>query len=148
MKPIKFRVFADEAMLPVVRLEIDTYTSQAVVALMSNENETCHWHFPISMDSPFLMQFTGIVDEEGKEIYDGDILMPNDGHPVVVTWDVLNNRWVYYECNDDSVFPWSIYGVKMHSFRVVGNRFQTPELIPEHIMSLLPDVAAASGSES
>jgi len=83
-----------------------------------------------------ILQFTGITDKNGKEIYDGDIIKDIDGSILTVqyggpyeycgfgvsrkrrpgefgtdpTWDELNSRW----CKD---------------IEVIGNIYENPELV-------------------
>ncbi len=53
-----------------------------------------------------LLQFTGMVDKNGDEIYEMDILLISD-QKFVVVWDAENNGWFYYSLkspNDRQVF--------------------------------------------
>ncbi len=75
-----------------------------------------------------LMQYTGIKDKKGKEIYEGDILEfdakewgSDKTNKSAVEWDGENGEWscmgVYRE--------WSEW------CQVIGNVFENPELIKE-----------------
>jgi uncharacterized phage protein (TIGR01671 family) len=84
-----------------------------------------------------LMQFTGLTDKNGKEIYEGDLLKLksiNYPHYEPYIWEVYyspesmmfrfrNN--VPYPRNCDS----DIWG--LHDFEVIGNIYQNPELIKQ-----------------
>ena len=74
-------------------------------------------HNPISELSKAsipIMQFTGLKDKNGKEIYEGDIMKNYDYHFFVVEWNKKNARW-------DNCF----------GREVIGNIYENPELIKE-----------------
>lgn len=76
-------------------------------------------------DEFVLMQFTGVVDKNGKEIYEGDILRHETGC-VLVGWSNLHNAWVYA---GEDVLPYEISGGKLNACEIVGNRYQNPDLL-------------------
>ncbi len=76
-----------------------------------------------------LMQYTGLKDKNGKEIYEGDIMATPNGHKGVVTYDecqyILASSKGEYE-ND------MFYKVKNHGAEVIGNIYENPELLKEN----------------
>lgn len=80
-----------------------------------------------AMDYP-QMQFTGLLDKNGKEIYEGDILLNTSG------WDISGNqviRWneknAWFELGDEGE-KLSKYAV--HEFwEIIGNIYENPELL-------------------
>ena len=96
-----------------------------------------------NMKSAILMQYTGLHDEGGKEIYEGDILgchdnvkrwKSGDGERAIVEWDKNKSRW--------GMMFHSIYGGEGHlcaeeslnsrvrfEWVVVGNIYENPELL-------------------
>lgn len=84
-----------------------------------------------SQDVP-LMQYTGLKDKNGKEIYEGDIVRcaSSTRCPHVVIWTEIQNQ------NMGSVPGWYLSGLNNpgYSFtgfeEVIGNIHENPELIP------------------
>ena len=73
-----------------------------------------------------IMQFTGLNDKNGKEIWEGDIVECHD-HPTGVedTIGIVEFKHGYYNVNGYALHD---YGTAWTEVR--GNRFTNPELIP------------------
>lgn len=68
-----------------------------------------------------LMQFTGLLDKNGKEIYEGDILK-NEVKNCKVEWSEMNLAWVgvglmAFGMNGDG------------EYEIIGNIYENPELL-------------------
>ena len=75
-------------------------------------------------DGVIAMQYTGLHDKNGKEIYEGDIVKdPND---VIekVEWD---NENVRFNANTPAVLNRRM----MDTFEIIGNIYSNPELLTE-----------------
>ena len=100
-----------------------------------------------SIDDEYLMQSTGLVDKNGKEIFEGDVLeiqgikmivkfgsykyletSKNNGHILGILHDGLG---FYVECinaaDPDNISPFEPETLKESV--VIGNRFENPELL-------------------
>jgi len=72
-----------------------------------------------------LMQFTGLLDKNGKEIYEGDIV-ENNGCNWQVTW---KEGGVFIEILDAGKNgKWWISGENEYS-EIIGNIYENPELL-------------------
>jgi uncharacterized phage protein (TIGR01671 family) len=143
MRPIKFRVWDGELMLPAESIHFDTET---VEVLIPCDAFGCEGH-PIEYDfgNVVLMEYTGLYDKNGKEIYEGDILL--------VTSEIYTNfgktptgrfSKEYYEViwkedgwgykvlrSDHTIEGTEIKGLKVTTkyAEVIGNIYKNPELV-------------------
>lgn len=79
-----------------------------------------------------LMQFTGLLDKLGKEIYEGDI----------IEWEMVKYKYairakVYFESSCPSYyvdlkgFPERLFSERMRFIHVIGNIYENPELLKD-----------------
>jgi uncharacterized phage protein (TIGR01671 family) len=70
-----------------------------------------------------LMQYTGLKDKNGKEIYEGDLLSNSEFIGQIV-WDIGGFDWV--KSNGVEYF---IGNLKTTDIEVVGNIYENPDLL-------------------
>ena len=82
----------------------------------------------------YLMQFTGLLDKNGKEIYEGDIVQAKYpyGTTGVIAW--IDKRGGFMIKMIDGLNGGAAYdkeGYKLNSFKceVIGNIYENPELL-------------------
>ena len=72
-----------------------------------------------------LMQFTGLKDKNGKEIYEGDICRaPHDFGP-----GGFHERQFTVKFDLASGYQWNYWDI--HDLEVIGNIYENPELLEE-----------------
>ena len=85
-----------------------------------------------SIDEKYLMQSTDIFDENGKEIFEGDVLQMSDGELAKVVW---NKELACWEARflDEIVDLSEVADAKSNrsDCEVVGNIYENPELLGE-----------------
>lgn len=81
----------------------------------------------VRINAVILMQFTGLLDKNGKEIYEGDIVANEDYVENAHAWQDIGQRQIEWD-NDNSSF----IGMNGEKITVIGNIYETPELLNNH----------------
>ncbi|MGG7215378.1 YopX family protein [Clostridium nigeriense] len=119
MREIKFRVWDSERkkILPIQRHSFKT-----------GESMPYGWNVEYVFED--LMQYTGLKDKNGKEIYEGDIVKAyesnivcevifSEGAMFMLRWN--DKKWGNNEYHH--------YGVRAFTLEVIGNIYENPELL-------------------
>lgn len=100
-----------------------------VVFVLFNASRGTKWGW-IEIDPKTLCQYTGLTDKNGKRIWENDIVRCGDGTVLRVSWHTFKASWVL------SKKGWMYNhffgeGVEPEDVEVIGNIFDTPELLKE-----------------
>lgn len=135
MREIKFRAWDKEKkrMVIVASYEFLPFSGDTVIQW---DNEKQYRESGVIEERLELMQFTGLHDKNGKEIYEGDIrqfdttdLRMKELH-YKFKGDVRYNYCMFYIVDTSNDVPYNIYNVYQH-IEVIGNIHENPELLKE-----------------
>lgn len=122
-------------------IKFRAYHKGAKEILFGNNENTFRWQAegqPIE-----LMQFTGLKDKNGKEIYEGDILTSTlgNGLPCQIKFGEFHDDaerdfdnitfigfYFHEQTGERTAFGKSIYG-NTECFEIIGNIYENPELL-------------------
>lgn len=129
MRIPKFRAWVkdEKRMLPVGDLDLDYKLTYL--------DEGNGYRYERDFDEIELMQFTGIKDKNGKEIYDGDIVKFSDcDDDVYVTPVVWDKNYACFGVSFSGKYPISFdyleeFYTELKDIEVVGNIYENPELL-------------------
>jgi len=100
---------------------------EGITAMICAGNSTGHISLEDFSEYYKIMLFTGFKDEDGKEIYEGDIL--SGDYPDEVFWDKNRGQWMLnnYDGPDDTL--WEI--LKFNKPKIIGNIYENPDLLKD-----------------
>jgi YopX protein len=110
-RPIKFRAWDREKMI----YDVSLYP-----------NGEAFWNTKgklITESTDQVMQFTGLLDKNGKEIYEGDIISRSNTLFGEVFWDNENSMYRFR----DKTGAWTLSSYK--KYEAIGNIYENPELL-------------------
>jgi uncharacterized phage protein (TIGR01671 family) len=80
-----------------------------------------------------LLQFTGLKDKNGKEIYEGDILKYSDNYPEFTGFVKYDNRFGMFTIEIEFNNQYNFLHHKMSpDLEVIGNIYENPELLEKN----------------
>ena len=115
-REIKFRLWAetDDAEAEMIYLGVGEFDN----GLWFNSDKHINQHIA-------LMQFTGLTDKNGKEIYEGDIMKAEFTIPMFVTFD--NGAFCFENKTNSGVDR--LRQMRTEKLEIIGNIYENPELL-------------------
>ena len=125
-REIKYRAWLKEEKKMVIVETID-FTDKSMQYLEKNEIIDAYLLRRVIFEDIELMQYTGIKDKNGVEIYEGDIIICKYGPEIMmeVKWVDEGFRTLGKYNGDNYV------GYVKNSAEVIGNIYENPELLEE-----------------
>ena len=131
MREIKFRAWLKEGK-KMVNVETMDFTDKSIQYLKKSEINNAYILRRESFDDVELMQYTGVKDKNGKEIYEKDIIFCNKYKNIVVFFE--NGCFkVRYPKNDITNIICTLDTfLEKYKCKISGNIYENPELLEEN----------------
>ena len=126
MREIKFRAWHKEEKIIGEVLGIDILHKEI---FFSNEDIDCYEHSDFKDIE--LMQYTGLYDKKGKEIYEGDIVKLRANHGIGVI--KYSDEWGAFVVEYIKPRPLVVLGMNYYKedIEILGNIYENSELLGE-----------------
>ena len=134
MREIKFRAWLkeDKKMENVKTMD---FTDKTIRCLKKNEFINAYLLRRVSFDDVELMQYTGLKDKNGAEIYDGDIVLvelsgTSTWYKTVVK--IKEGAFIASLIDGEDYIYIFNRGFDSNDFEILGNVYENPELLEEN----------------
>jgi uncharacterized phage protein (TIGR01671 family) len=133
MREIKFRAWdkLNNQMLEVLQICFDDRNLPYLkVGVVGRNNET-YKDYNLKMEDIELMQYTGLLDKNGREIYEEDILKEDCGTIWLVEWYKTGLVIKCKRPKTDEIFFTLSESADIGILEIIGSIYQNPELLEE-----------------
>ena len=135
MREIKFRAWLKEEK-KMVNVETIDFTDKSIQYLEKNEFINAYLLRRVSFDDVELMQYTGVKDKNGKEIYEGDIIkykFPYDTRLKHISPVKFLETEASFGIKDRYGNEIPLYTISANNyFEVIGNIYENKNLLEEN----------------
>jgi hypothetical protein len=126
MRETKFRAWHEGKMYRVLVLLLGQL--EQTVTLVQDEGP----YVTVPLDEVELLQYTGLKDKNGKDVYEGDIIkVAKNSRLFHVIWNEWAFCWDLAALNTEGS-PVAFTGLPHATFDAIGTIYENPDLIPEH----------------
>ena len=126
-REIKFRAWLKEDK-KMVNVETMDFVDKSIQYLEKNEFINAYLLRRVSFDDVELMQYTGVKDRNGKEIYEGDIIICKYGPQIA-----MEVKWVDEGFRTLGKYDGDNYvGFVKNNAEVIGNIYENKNLLEEN----------------
>lgn len=136
MREYKFRVW-NRKMTYFGFKDIDTDADHTLAQVVNRKKDDLSYGcIDCEESTHYVMQYTGLKDKNGKEIYEGDVVRYKAYNTQSDEWE-MEMTVVKYIINGYTPFKWEhdmsddddYYTIKYKDYEVVGNIYENPEFI-------------------
>lgn len=135
-REIKFRVWDkyEKQMYPLSSIDYDIFSQEIRIIAIGHKNGMCtsynknHNSEKCDITALELMQYTGLHDKNGKEIYEGDIVGDNK-IKWIVKWNKHRMGFSLYPTTKQLYDEMPINVENELGFKILGNIYDNPELL-------------------
>jgi uncharacterized phage protein (TIGR01671 family) len=76
-----------------------------------------------------VMQFTGLTDKNGKEIYEGDLISESNSSPYEVKWQYHSVKWIMQSFEEGRYYREMHSDYAKNNYEIIGNIYENKELL-------------------
>jgi uncharacterized phage protein (TIGR01671 family) len=133
MREIKFRLFWYKKIYQINTIQWYSTGKVNRVTAIYEDGETTKWLYPNNKNI-VLLQYTGLKDKNGKEIYEGDILNSlyrSDGCKGIyeVQWSDIRASFFAKRHGEHQQMLVSIFPSDLQRCEIIGNIYENPDLL-------------------
>jgi uncharacterized phage protein (TIGR01671 family) len=130
-REIKFRAWLKEDK-KIVNIETIDFSEKSIQYLEKNKIIDAYLLRTTFLEDVEIMQYTGIKDKNGTEIYEGDILKDKKGRLAIVKWHGSFSAFMCCFVSEENLYKKNkfLYLAYMN-LEVIGNIYENRELLEE-----------------